>query len=157
MCRVSRKGFILSEPNDWMPPPLLKKCISLVKRSLLALFGLKPNHPDTGCYEPIGNYVFTLSKREVVKMSIALGYRVVAYRRIAHYWCQEYNSASFHSAYRLRLLLRLLCARLLYFFRISGLNRLQVIVLKEVPPSELFESLRRAGFRVEFLPVNPYA
>jgi len=159
MCRVAKFGIVLSEPNDWIPAPFFRKLLSKIKGNLFALVGRRERpHSDEGCYEePSRNYVYTVSKREITKMAIALDYPVIIYRYLHDYWEPKYNDLSIHSGGMILLKLRIKFAGLLNLLRFNGLNRIQIIILKSSPSNKkLLVKFREAGFKVEFLPKNPY-
>lgn len=156
MSRVSREGFVLIEPADWLPSPPLRHVLTSVKRKLTKLLGIKVPHADTGCYEPIGNYVYTVSIREITKMSVALNYPVIAYKRFHDLWEPLYNTTTTNSIVFLGLKSKLFLQTLLKVLGLSTYNRLQVIVFKKTPDQELLKRLSSHSFSIDFLPKNPY-
>ena len=156
MCRVSRDGLVLIEPSDWIPAPHLRSILASIKRGVAKLIGMNLPHTDHGCYEPIGNYVYTVSIREITKMSIALNYPVIAYKRFHDLWKPKYNLTKVYSLTFYCLKIKLLFRSFLKLLTLSSYNRLQVIVFKKIPDQELLKLLKDQSFNVEFLPRNPY-
>jgi ubiquinone/menaquinone biosynthesis C-methylase UbiE len=96
MLRISRKAVILSEPADWLPGPLLKQILVRLKSIGKRLLFREQTHTDEGNFEPIGNYVFTISVREMEKICMALHLPYFAYRRFNDYYWEgmEYQSVA---------------------------------------------------------------
>lgn len=70
MIRVSKKGVILIEPNDVYWNPI----------SIQNLFRFLKGSKESHSFEEIGNYVYTISKREVIKLSLGMGITTVAFK-----------------------------------------------------------------------------
>ncbi|MBC7865400.1 MAG: class I SAM-dependent methyltransferase, partial [Bacteroidia bacterium] len=80
MLRVSKKAVMFVEPNDWLPLPWTARTLQGVKNSLKKLFGLTVPHHDEGNFETVGNYIFTVSKREFQKIASGMGLPTVAFK-----------------------------------------------------------------------------
>jgi SAM-dependent methyltransferase len=69
MLRVAKRGVILAEPNDRERSPL---------RLLMRLLGSKV---PAETYEEDGNYVYSISEREITKVALGLNLPQVAFKR----------------------------------------------------------------------------
>ncbi|MBL0373804.1 class I SAM-dependent methyltransferase [Rhizobium sp. KVB221] len=150
MLRVARVGVVLIEPFDspWSPLGSIKR---IVKRTL------RGEHAYDQ-FEPVGNFIFRLSRTETSKAMTALGYYGIAWRpmngfswgpliranrtkislQLASYWFGVYAQ---DFACRMRLLS-------------PGL--VTMVCLKKPPTPELLRDLKRHGFRIDISPLNPY-
>lgn len=74
MLRVARKGVIFIEPNDrtWAPA---RRLVALLKR----LLG-RGKHSDATNYEADGNYVFSISRREIEKVGLGINMPQAAFK-----------------------------------------------------------------------------
>jgi len=81
MLRVSKEAILLVEPNDFLPPPIPRRLLQLLKNNIKKILGLSIHHADTGNYEPIGNYIFCISIRDIQKIALGLHLPMVAYKK----------------------------------------------------------------------------
>lgn len=158
MLRVSRKGVMFMEPNDRFPlqapAALLRGMKDLIKRML----GRPIHHRDTWNYEESGNYVYSMSPREIEKVALGLHLPAVAYKLYSDYYelgvefvKQQPDSPLFRKVRR-NIRKEEWLARL-------GLRRqggMIAIIFKEAPAPEAVQSLTDNGFRYIPLPENPY-
>ena len=68
MIRVSKEAVIFNEPGDFLPSPIPRRIMQIIKNSIKALLRINISHHDTGNYEEIGNYVYSISEREFEKV-----------------------------------------------------------------------------------------
>jgi ubiquinone/menaquinone biosynthesis C-methylase UbiE len=157
MLRVSKRALLFSEPADWVPPPLFRKALGTFKRSIKKVFGRPIPHRDAGSYEPT-NYVYTISVREFEKMALAIDLPCLAYKRIHDVYIPgvENQNCTVLSTLYLRIRLRIAVMSLFKLVGLGGFNRIQIIVFKEMPSSDLINSLRDINFKVIMLPMNPF-
>src|SRR5690606_13077083 len=78
MLRVARKGVVLVEPHDVLNSWPLLRCIETVFDKLAHWTGLRlsPYHTRYS-YEPVGNFVYKISLRDLEKAAGALGFPLV--------------------------------------------------------------------------------
>jgi SAM-dependent methyltransferase len=74
MLRISRKGVILIEPNDRLHS-ILRRLVAPIKRALG-----RPAHMDALAYEDCGNYVYSISEREIEKVALGVNLPQVAFK-----------------------------------------------------------------------------
>jgi SAM-dependent methyltransferase len=160
MLRVCKKGVVLvSEPVDIlskMPTILfLKNVLDMVHPSLIGK--VWKNHFS---FEPVGNYVYKLSEREIEKLSMGIGLPCIAFRgqhlaldiwNIKGILDEPINKKAYKKATRKK--------RVLDFLSKLGLipyTSLSCILFKELPEEQLIAALEKVKFKVEILPRNPY-
>lgn len=78
MLRVARKGVILIEPNDpGLQSTLLQHLLSRAARNI-----------QQASYEEDGNYVYSISPREIAKVALGINLPQVAFKGMnEHYYC----------------------------------------------------------------------
>lgn len=158
MLRVSGKAIIFLEPNDITDQPIPVRIIINIKQLLKRLIGKKNFHIDTWSYEPSGNYVYGLSKRELEKIALGLNLPVVAY----YYYNDlyeggvEYEKVGSNSKLFKRLKLKLRISNVLCRLGLLTYNKMNAIIFKYPPPDDLVHSLKESGFKFIYLPRNPY-
>ena len=89
MIRVAKKSVILIEPQDsnvlipsrFKIRTLLKWSIQAVKNVIKGILGKEPYY-NYGMYEEVGNYVYTISEREIEKVALGLNYEMVSFKGI---------------------------------------------------------------------------
>lgn len=102
MLRVAKYGVILIEPQDSniaIPAKItlggaMKWCAQALKNKLKSLMGKAPYY-NFGSYEDVGNYVYTISEREIEKVGLGLNYDQVSLKGINDYYTSgvEYEKA----------------------------------------------------------------
>lgn len=102
MLRVSRKGIAFIEPKDYaiLPPYQVKKISPwLLLKRLLAIFkrrltGGEPisilgdDYLFAASYEEVGNFVYSISERELVKAALGLNLHSVAFKGLNDYYIE---------------------------------------------------------------------
>ena len=154
MLRVARVGVVLIEPNDRyiLDTPLQVVLNNRVFYWFLArLLGMRERRFD---FELTGNYVFSISKREVEKIALGMHCQMVAFRGVNDYATDKdhYEPAVKGNAVyrRARLLIGLhdIAARL----KLIKYRLLCAVVLKVMPGAATLSHLRGAGYDVMELP-----
>jgi hypothetical protein len=86
MLRVAKQAVIFIEPNEHYFKPLTGQFLKILKNSIKKMIGKTVYHTDHSHYETVGNYIYTMSKREIEK--VALGFKTTghAYRYINDYY-----------------------------------------------------------------------
>lgn len=155
MMRVARVGVVLQEPKD-------EYFYETWRHALVHQFGLwwrgVKRVEEVHKFEEVGNYVYSLSPREVEKACLGLGWRMMAYKVIQDSYEAgvEYEEATSES--RLFGRLRIKIKKLERWYRLGVLNGglVTVVLLKDKPNKGVVKALKKAGFKVSELPVNPY-
>src|SRR5688572_26138323 len=86
MLRISSKAVILIEPNDKFPKQLPRKIYDLFKNTVQKIFKNNHHHHEHLHFEESGNYIFTVSKRELEKIAIGLQLPMVAFYYFNDYY-----------------------------------------------------------------------
>ena len=157
MLRVARKGVVLVEPND---PLNIQSAIGMISRAAKnAIKRALGRRTDAHDFEELGNYVFTISRREMVKVALGMDLRLVATKGINDHYLPgvEFEAARADSLLFRRIRRRIAWYDLLCRLGISQYGLLGVILLREPPAAPVVEALRRHGLAVVDLPRNPYA
>ncbi len=158
MLRVSKLGVILIEPLDpTFKPKLLNRFMPLIKR----LFG-KSSNKEGHYFEPVGNYVFSVSERELEKVQLGMHRRHIAYTYFNDYYKQGYEFINLDSTDKsdvkaIRTAKRMIKIRdVLTRYGLVNPGILCAILFKGDPNSLLVESLKKSGWLLKELPRNPY-
>jgi ubiquinone/menaquinone biosynthesis C-methylase UbiE len=153
MLRVARKGVILVEPNDVYGSPFsrLKHGLKRVVRG--------ENHPDAGNYEDSGNYVYSVSKRELEKVALGLNLPGIATKGLSDHFVEgcEFVPASWKSPIYRRIRIRCALRTAMSRLRFHEFPLLMAVIFKSEPAEEVLSQLRQRHWNVVQLPRNPYA
>lgn len=165
MLRVARKGVILIEPQDAnavIPSEMtflesMKWVGQAIKNRIKSTLGLN-RHYHYGNYETSGNYVYTISRREIEKVALGLNLDFVAFNGL----CDHYeDGAEFEKTKDngplLKIIKRMIAhqeKRAKQGLRPYGL--MVALILKTQPEDELAKELKEFGFQLHQLSKNPY-
>jgi ubiquinone/menaquinone biosynthesis C-methylase UbiE len=156
MLRVCGKGVLLIEPNDvHINQSVLNSLVRYLKSAIKLLLRRSLSKHT---FEESGNYVYSISRREIEKVALGLNYKMVAFKGIndAYFTGVEYEKLADKGPLQRKTraligLLDLLCG-----LRLIDHGLLAVLVLKAEPTAELIQRLDKAGYKVVLLPENPY-
>jgi ubiquinone/menaquinone biosynthesis C-methylase UbiE len=153
MLRVSRKAVIMAEPQDPAASPL-RRAIYLLRR----LAG-RQTHLDQYRYEPSGNYVYSISQREIEKACLGVNLPCVAFKGITDFYVRggEFAPAAFSSPKYLLMRSVILLHSILVKLGLSEHNILMCCIFKEDLPADVRRRFAANGWRIVDLPRNPYA
>jgi ubiquinone/menaquinone biosynthesis C-methylase UbiE len=156
MLRVARKGVFLIEPNDGF--------VNTTCRTLL--FGRMRRMPkallrrdcDWHVFEETGNYVFSISRREIEKVAVGLNYETVAFGGIndAYFIGVEHEKMSESGPLQRKIKRRIAIANLLRKLGLMDYTILAAVPFKLKPSDEMIRGLAVQGFEVRHLPMNPH-
>jgi SAM-dependent methyltransferase len=142
MLRVARKGVVLIEPQDQH-----------------ADHPLTAGRPIAG-YEPIGNYIYTISRRELEKVALGLDLPAVAFKNIFDIYFDgvEYVGANENEPLFVSLVNQVKAAEERSRQMQQKHNVLLAVIFKERPNQAVVDSfLRQAeGWEIISFPGNPY-
>jgi ubiquinone/menaquinone biosynthesis C-methylase UbiE len=149
LLRVARRGVILVEPND-RSGSAASRIMGVLKR--------RP-HPDSQSYEDVGNFIHTISAREIEKVAIGIDAAQLALKAYNDHWIRglEREPADLRRAPLFRrvrariLLLDVLCA-----LGLEGPNLLMAGIFKAPIPADAARRMRASGWRIVDLPRNPH-
>ena len=158
MLRVSKKAVMLVEPADWLPSPFLLRTLQKIKRKLKKLIGLKNPHHEEGSFEKVGNYIYTISEREIEKMALGLSLPCIAFKKFDDIYLEgvEFEMMESNGPLKRKIDRRMKINRLKQFLGLSTKNNIMCILFKYLPDSNEQSILKANGFNVIELPKNPY-
>lgn len=158
MLQVSRKAVVLCEPADWLSSPPPRRILQLLKNRLKKLLNKNVPHPDTGNFEDIGNYVYSISEREMQKVALGSNLPTVAFKRFHDVYIEgvEFEKADQNSGLLKKIKRDMAKNDLLCRLGLSTESHMTAIIFKEKPSCTLRKKLSVSGFEVIDLPENPY-
>jgi ubiquinone/menaquinone biosynthesis C-methylase UbiE len=165
MLRVAKKGIVLIEPNDpnvQSPQKFyFKKALFWflqgVKNSLKKAINKEPFY-ELGGYETVGNFVYTISEREIEKIALALNYDMVAFKGLNDDYIEgveneliKDNGPLFQ---KIKKTIELEDRKVKNGKRVYSI--LTAIIFKEMPSDECINDMKKEGFDIRKLMKNPY-
>jgi SAM-dependent methyltransferase len=158
MIRVAQKGIVIIEPQD----PVLKMPVLLWLSNILASKNKLLNKvwKNQFSYEPVGNFVYKVSERELEKFAAGLNLPLVAFKAInPHFYSKTLDGMSVNSKSRAFFLIKAKkwVLDILLKLRVIPGQVLSVVVFKQMPDEQTIKQLRSDGYRLVTVPKNPYA
>lgn len=157
MLRVADKAVVLIEPND---PYINDKYIHVVSRKMknIIKFFLGKNIAKHR-YEESGNYVFSISRREIQKVALGLNYNMLAFKGLndSYVFGVEYEKLSDNGPLQKKVKRMIGVSDFLCKLGIMDYSLLGAIIFKNMPSNKLMARLQRDGYEIVELPNNPYA
>jgi ubiquinone/menaquinone biosynthesis C-methylase UbiE len=152
MLRVARKAVVLIEPND--PDRVLLRRIKHAVRNVVK----GSSHADASFYEESGNYIYSVSRREMEKVALGLDLPALAIKGLNDHYiegCEAEEAVWSNSVYRR---IRLKCAMKDFVAKtfLYDYNLLMVVLFKEAPGERTVSRFRDRKWKVVQLPRNPY-
>lgn len=127
-------------------------------KNLLKKFLGKSLYYEFGNYETVGNYVYSISEREIEKVALGFNYDLVAFKGLNDCYLEgvetepkKDNGPLFQQVSKE---IRDADIRVNKGKAMPGL--LIAIIFKEMPSINCLNSLEKAGFIIKKLPENPY-
>ena len=162
MFRVSKVGVILIEPCDAkISTPFFDILFPFIKKIRRKI--LNREYDDSGhAFEPVGNYVFSVSERELEKVQLGMHRRHLAFHSINDYYESGFEFLrldTFEQSERKKInkAKRSIKRRdRLVKYGLKSPDLLASILFKSNPDPLILKSLDEAGWRVKELPNNPY-
>lgn len=154
MIRVAKKAAILIEPID-----ILSKIPSLLfVKNVLDKFD--PNlinkiWKNRFSFEPVGNYVFKVSERELEKMAMGIAFKRVNIN-LSYTQDPRYHEVPMNQALWRKIMRKLAFKNNLSKLGITPYNHLICAIFKQAPDQKLREILEKDGYEILDLPKNPY-
>lgn len=158
MLRVSKKAIIFSEPADWLPSPIPRRLLQIQKNLIKKIIGKRNPHTDEGNFEPIGNYVYSISEREFQKIAIALILPSVAFKRFhdVYYQGVEQEDCISNGPLFRKIKRKILVNNILCKVGLATKNHINYIMFKEIPNPRIINELQQMNYSYILLPKNPY-
>lgn len=156
MFRVAKKAVILCEPRDQMVD---RASLSVVSRFLKALLGRRA---DQYGFEEVGNFVYSISERELEKFLLGLHHNKIAYTGCNDAYISGVELVPLQpTTEHDKKMTRKIKLKIAIFDAMVkvGLMKTQLItaaLFKEAPAQKTIVELKEFGWRVKDLPKNPY-
>ncbi|MBE9510237.1 MAG: methyltransferase domain-containing protein [Bacteroidetes bacterium] len=156
MLRVAKTGIVLIEPNDgYVASTFLDVLFTNFKDFIKNI--LYKNNIKHG-FEQTGNYIYSISKREIEKVALGMNFKAVAFKGIDDYYVEgvEYEKATKNSKLFKQVKIVIGLFDLLTKLKLKQSGLLTAIIFKEELQPHLKENLLSDGYGVIVLPENPY-
>ena len=163
--RVAKRGVILIEPQDSniaTPARInlggaIKWCVQALKNRVKGVLGKAPYY-NFGSYEDVGNYVYSISEREIEKVGLGLNYDHGSFKGINDYYTAGVETTKAEEGVPLFQQVKKEIAKA---DRLSRNGKkpagLLIAMIHKTPVSaELHGSLQQKGIEVRALSKNPY-
>ncbi|MGI9201850.1 MAG: class I SAM-dependent methyltransferase, partial [Woeseiaceae bacterium] len=157
MFRVCKKAVVLTEPRDGSVD---KGFFHPFFAALKMLLGRNKSRGHG--FEPAGNYIYSISEREMEKFLLGMHYTVIAFCSLNDAYKEGIEFVEMGSRKktdrRLRAQIRfsIFVQDLLVFLKLYKPRLLTVALFKEPPSESLLARMRQDGWDVRTLPKNPY-
>ena len=157
MYRVAKKGVILTEPRD---TSIDKEPLELLKDLAKTLLGRKTR--SSHGFEPIGNYIYSVSEKELEKALMGLDGSTIATIGCNDAYQEGIEFVSMQSTspqdLALQESIRSEIKRLdrLCKLRLKKSTLLSAVLFKTTPEGTLSSAMAATGWTIQHLPKNPY-
>ncbi len=159
MLRVARKGVVLIEPNDRDAPSTSIEALFRSAKNLIRIILRRRNVKlFRHSFEAAGNYVYSVSRKEMEKVALGVNLGVVAYRGINDSYQEgvEYEKIEKNGELFCQIRKRINRSDRLSRLGLKPYDLLAVIIFKEDPEDVPIQYLIDEGYDVVVLPDNPY-
>lgn len=158
MIRVSKEAVVFNEPGDFLPSPVPRRIMQIIKNTLKSILGKNIPHHDTGNYEEVGNYIYSISEREFEKVALGLHLPAVAFKRFQDVYIAGVEEEMLNSNGPLykKLKIQLVKNTFLYKLGLSNTNQLHAVIFKTMPNEKLIKELKVNNYKFIELPKCPY-
>ena len=158
MIRVAKRGIIIMEPQDpIMKMPLLMFMNNILEKIKSGL--INKIWKNRFSYEPVGNFVYKVSGREMEKFAAGINLPMLAVKHFnPNYWFPGSEKiAAVKSEKRfLKILLKKGLRDLLSKLGIIPSQSLSIIIFKILPDINLQVLLKKQQYKIIEIPKNPY-
>jgi SAM-dependent methyltransferase len=173
MLRVAKQAVILIEPRDWVldrgparpvgPFGIFQSFSLWFQERFAGRSKVLPSSElfrlgDGAAYEPVGNYVFSISSRELEKIALGLDLPAVAFCAVNDHFEEGLSGHPATDSSSVFQRIRDLLARAdsKTAAGVGGSSLLLAAIFKRMPAADLRDCLNNAGWFVRELPRNPY-
>jgi ubiquinone/menaquinone biosynthesis C-methylase UbiE len=156
MIRVAKKGVILTEPKD---ATIGGSLIYIFLRNLKDLMsGILGKDISRHSFEESGNYVYSISEREIQKAALGINLGFLAFKVLHDSYQKgvEYEKAVSDNQVFKKVKRKIALSDLRSYLGLSNGGLLTAMIFKTPPSQKLQSNLKTAGFKVVELPKNPY-
>ncbi|MCX6181179.1 MAG: class I SAM-dependent methyltransferase [Bacteroidetes bacterium] len=175
MCRVAKKGVILIEPQDqdiitrerirkYPPQQLLWRSFvnfartKFLGKAPIAVIGEIDREDFLPCYEEFGNYVYEVSKPELLKVCYGQNFDAIAFKDMNDHYISggEFELANDNSPIYRALKRKIeemddFCKK-----GIQNYDYLVACIFKNMPADHVVADLKKSGFEFKKLTKNPH-
>ena len=161
--RVCKKGVIIIEPNDSYPYGSIFQILFVNFKNLLKKLMKKKVFPDEYNFETVGNFIYSINKRELEKFLLGMHKTFIAFNNIND---QHFNgieqitleSNKFKDKI-IRFKLKTIITIKDILSNIGFLNHSigEVVLFKKKPLSKTIKNMKKYNWRYKLLPKNPYS
>lgn len=160
MIRCSKKAAIMIEPIDiitQMPVLLFVKNI-LDRINPMLINKIWRNRFS---FETVGNYVFKISEREIEKIAMGMGLKLIAFKGINLLLDLKLKKSVISESPKnergwKKIKRRIIFKNFFSYLRIVPYNHLCCIIFKSEPTTETKNEMKKMGYKLINLPENPY-
>lgn len=150
MCRVARRAVVLCEPAD-RQGRLFDFVSSLAKHLLRA------DKRQSQQFEPVGNFIFSLSLRETQKLATSLQYHSIFWRGVSDFYVPSLSRKNrddrvARGIFEAAVFAQSAACRL----GLMSWGRIAVVIFKQPPDEALRQRLLATRMREIVVPRNPY-
>ena len=160
MIRVAKNAVILIEPNEIgiLSRPLTGRLWIRFKKFIKQIIRKKYQHIDTGNFETVGNYVYTISKREIEKVALGLGLTTVAfyYFNDVYIYGTEFEKTKSDSKLFKKIKAGIRKKDIKSKLGIDPYKNIITVIFKQNPSEKICKELVENKFEIVQLPENPY-
>lgn len=156
MLRVAKVGIILQEPKDSYLIQSSKEAFFYILKKIIKILLLRKKSAHK--FENSGNYLYSLSPRELQKYALGLHYKFIAYKVQQDYYIKgvEFEKNDKDSKLLKRIKTKMHLFEFLYKIGLFSGGIITGVILKDSPSNELIKALKKEGYKTEILPQNPY-
>lgn len=160
--RVCRKGVIIIEPNDLFPYGNILSIFILKFKNLVKRFLKKDIYPGEYGFETVGNFIYTINKREIEKLLLGIHKTHIAFNNINDHHFKDIEKVLMETNTNKD---KFICFKLKLFIYIKdilcnlGLIKHsigEVILFKNKPELKTLHYMRKYKWEYKILPQNPY-
>jgi ubiquinone/menaquinone biosynthesis C-methylase UbiE len=156
MLRVARKGVVLIEPKDMFINERLSEVFFRSLKNIIKI--LLRRKEFRNFFEYQGNYVYSISRREIEKVALGLNYRTVAFKGINDAYVKGIESEKLveKGPLQKKIKLKINYLNTLNKLKLMDYVMLGIIIFKRKPSKELLQQLVNGGYEITHLSKNPY-
>ena len=159
MMRVAKVGVILVEPNDSI---IENRFINRYLDRIKKILGRRGANKSGHAFEPVGNYVFSISKRELEKVQLGMHRTSIAFNEMNDYYESGFEFIKINDKNKKTKLIIKKTKMLIYardFLTKLGLvssSMLITVLFKENANNSILPILVENNWEIKELPKNPY-
>ncbi len=160
--RVCKKGVVIIEPNDTFPYGDLLAILFTKFKNTIKKILKKDVHIDEYNFETVGNFIYTINKREMEKLLLGMHKTDIAFNNINDHYFDNVEHISMLSmdindkikVFKLKKLIAI--KNLLCILRLIKYSIGEVILFKNEPNPQILKEMKKFKWVYKKLPNNPY-